>query len=288
VAYERDLQPGRNALTVAGRHLLVVYDAEHGTAEAYDGTCPHRGYLLGVGGTLRGDRIVCPFHGQVIGLGSGSGCALAVARHPTLLAGGLLFVRTGDADAGFAQRIAALDANHYIVPGFCRRIAAPAELVIENAFDGAHFQPVHGIGNAPAMETAQAAGGPYVGTARFALPPSAWHGDAPVAAPFRASAFSPTLVVTELGGPHPYIMLTATVPIDARLCEVRLSVMVPADEDGREPDAGKLRYLLRQAEAGVDKDALIWENLADPGAIVHALPFDGPVLGFRDFCAGFR
>ena len=27
---------------------------------------------------------------------------------------------------------------------------------------------------------------------------------------------------------------------------------------------------------------------ADPGAIVHALPFDGPVLGFRDFCAGFR
>lgn len=285
LAYERDLKPGLNALTLGGRHLMVVY--REGAAEVYDGACPHRGYLLGVGGDLQGERVVCPFHGQPIGLGEGRGCKLAVARHPSLLVGGLLFARPGAGpDAGFGERMAKLDQDHYIVPGFTRRIQAPAELVVENAFDCAHFQPVHRIGNAPLMETARTRGGAYVARAKFSLPPSAWQGTSATEVPFTTTAYSPTLVVTELGGAHPYLMLTATVPVDAATCEVRLSVMVPG---GAQPPAEQgLRYLLRQAEAGIEKDCLIWENLADGGKIRHAIPFDEPVLGFRRFCEGFQ
>ena len=285
LAYERDLKPGLNALRLAGRHLMVVY--REGEAEVYDGSCPHRGYLLGVAGDLQGDRVICPFHGQPVGLGEGHTCRLTVARHPALLVGGLLFVRHGGGpDAGFLDRMAQLDASHYIVPGFTRRIQAPAELVVENAFDCAHFQPVHRIGNAPLMETSTTSDGAYVAEAKFSLPPSAWQGSSATEVPFTTTAYSPTLVITELGGAHPYLMLTATVPIDPDTCEVRLSVMVPGG--GRPPAEEGLRYLLRQAEAGIDKDCLIWENLADRGNIRHAIPFDEPVLGFRRFSEGFQ
>lgn len=289
LAYERDLKPGLNALTLAGRHLLVIYRAHK--AEVYDGACPHRGYLLGTGAQLHDDRVVCPFHGQAVGLGTGSHCALTLARHAALLVGGLLFVRIGaneTSDAGFAERIAALDASCYIVPGFCRRIHAPAELIIENAFDCAHFQPVHSIGNMPSMETRRDRAGAYIATARFALPPSAWQGSEPTSVPFTATAFSPTLVITELGGARPYLMLSATIPLDADSCELRLSVLVPGDASGLAPKADGLRYLLRQAEAGIDKDILIWEHLAARGAIAQAAPFDQPVLGFQRFCSEFQ
>lgn len=286
LAYERDLKPGLNAVALAGHHLLVIYrDAQ---AEIYDGACPHRGYLLGAGADLQQDRVICPFHGQAVGLGQERGCRLSVPRHPSLLVGGLLFVRVGGgADAGFAERMAHLDATHYIVPGFTRRIRASAELVVENAFDCAHFQPVHRIGNAPLMEAGLGAHGAYLARARFELPPSAWQGAAPTNVPFTTVAYSPTLVVTELGGARPYIMLSATVPVDAGTCELRLSLMVPISEPGRAPDQESLRYLLRQAEAGIDKDTLIWENLADGGAIGNAAAFDQPVLGFRQFCESF-
>lgn len=288
LAYERDLKPGLNALSLAGRPLLVVYREQAGHADVYDGNCPHRGYLLGVAGELRGDRVVCPFHGQAVGLGEPHGCALSVARHASLLVGGLLFARVGaGADAGFAERIAHLDARHYIVPGFTRRIRAPAELVVENAFDCGHFQPVHRIGNAPRMAAGRTAEGAYAAQARFELPPSAWQGAAATNVPFTTTAYSPTLVVTELGGARPYIMLSATVPVDPGICELRLSVMLPIGEAGRPPEPDGVRYLLRQAEAGIDKDTLVWENLADGGAIGQAAPFDGPVLGFRQFCEGF-
>lgn len=288
LAYERDLKPGLNALTLAYRHLMVVYHEQDAQAEVYDGRCPHRGYLLGVAGELQGDRVICPFHGQAVGLGSASACRLSVPRYAALLVGGLLFVRPGGgADAGFAQRMASLDASHYIVPGFTRRIKAPAELVVENAFDAAHFQPVHRIGNAPLMAAGRSAQGAWAAAARFELPASAWQGAAASVVPFSTTAFSPTLVVTELGGARPYIMLSATTPIDAATCDLRLSVMVPSDS-GKPPDPEGLRYLLRQAEAGIDKDTLIWENLADGGAIGEAAPFDAPVLGFRQFCEDFQ
>ena len=42
---------------------LVVYRTEDGAARVLDAFCAHLGAHVGYGGKVRGDRIVCPFHG---------------------------------------------------------------------------------------------------------------------------------------------------------------------------------------------------------------------------------
>jgi 3-ketosteroid 9alpha-monooxygenase subunit A len=49
-------------LSYLGRHL-VLFRGEDGLARVFDAHCPHLGAHLGVGGTVHGDGITCPFHG---------------------------------------------------------------------------------------------------------------------------------------------------------------------------------------------------------------------------------
>ena len=42
---------------------LVLFRGEDGTAHVMDAYCPHLGAHLGHGGCVKGDRLVCPFHG---------------------------------------------------------------------------------------------------------------------------------------------------------------------------------------------------------------------------------
>ena len=42
---------------------LVAYRGESGTVRLFDAHCPHLGAHLGFGGEVRGDDLVCPFHG---------------------------------------------------------------------------------------------------------------------------------------------------------------------------------------------------------------------------------
>ena len=43
----------------------VLYRGEDGKAVVLDGYCPHLGAHLGIGGVVRNNGIVCPFHGSV-------------------------------------------------------------------------------------------------------------------------------------------------------------------------------------------------------------------------------
>ena len=44
-------------------HDLVIYRGISGVVYVLDAYCPHLGANLGVGGTVVGDEIKCPFHG---------------------------------------------------------------------------------------------------------------------------------------------------------------------------------------------------------------------------------
>ena len=44
---------------------LVVYRGSSGKCYAFEAYCPHLGANLGVGGTIIGESIQCPFHGWV-------------------------------------------------------------------------------------------------------------------------------------------------------------------------------------------------------------------------------
>ncbi len=44
---------------------LIVYRGSSGKCYVFDAYCPHLGANLGIGGTIVGDSVRCPFHGWV-------------------------------------------------------------------------------------------------------------------------------------------------------------------------------------------------------------------------------
>lgn len=287
MAYERDLNPGLNLAWVGDHPLALVRDGE--AVHAYEARCPHRGANLCIGGRLDGDAVICPFHGFRIALG-GTGDGFRVREYRVLNLGGLVFLRDPRGrDCGFEDYIRTLEKGHYIVPGFTMELRTNPELVIENAFDTSHFQPVHGILNEPQFARLESRAGEYGVSGHFLLPDSPWQrtgtpGDQ-VSVPFAARAFSPTVLVSELGGSNPYFMITSALP-SREGCVVRLSLALPPGPDGRPPGSEGARYLLRQATAGLEKDQMIWENLP-PEPWLNPVPTDHWVQQFRAFAADF-
>ena len=287
LAYERELSRGLNLCWIGAHPFAVVRSGD--STRAFDARCPHRGANLCMGGRLDRASIICPFHGFRIGLGEGDQ-SLHVREYLVLCLGGLVFLRDprGE-DCGFEAYFRRLESCHYIVPGFSMDILTNAELVIENAFDVQHFQPVHGIINEPEFDQLDENDGSFAVAGQFQLPRSPWHKEvltgSTVMVPFQARAFSPTLVVSELGGHNPYCMITPAVPLESG-CRVHLSLAIKPGAAGTPPAQDDLRYLLRQATGGLEKDRVIWENLpAEPW--LNAQTSDRWILGFREFCQRF-
>jgi len=287
LAYERDLKQGLNPAWIGEHPLMLVRRGDD--IGAYDASCPHRGANLCIGGQLEEDTVVCPFHGYRVALGD-QGDGLRVKQYRVLSLGGLVFIRDSDGlDCGFEDYLTELDREHYLVPGFTMELRTRPELVIENAFDNTHFRPVHGIRNEPQFQRRESRAGELGVTGTFVVPASPWQKSAAqgemVSVPFTATAFSPSLVVSELGGMDPYFMITSALPTEAG-CTVRLSLALKPQPGGRPPSQEGARYLLRQATAGLEKDKPIWEHLpAD--APFNPVPADQWVLAFRAFADGF-
>jgi nitrite reductase/ring-hydroxylating ferredoxin subunit len=285
LAFERDLDEGLNeAWAGAGRVALVKAGR---SVRAVDAVCPHRGANL-CGGRLVEGAIRCPFHGLRIELDDPDEAGTALRARPLecLSVGGLVFVREPSGpDAGLAARMAAMDESSFIVAGFEMDVSAPAELVIENAFDALHFDVVHGLGGPVRLSPVSAPPG-YAAEGAFRLPPSPWQGVLSLTVPYRATAYSPGIVISDLGGPRPYSMITAAVPTGPRDCRVRLSLVLPAGPQGQAPANEECRYLLEGARRGLREDAVIWEGLAEQPPF-EPIRGDEAVQGFREFCRTF-
>lgn len=291
VAFLRDLSAGLNEVRVGNRPMALIVVGEE--VRAFDAVCPHRGANLCRGGQWLGDAVRCPFHGLRIAFGKNAAMGDFVAEEWSCLAiGGLVFLRHPDSrDCGLAERLTRLDATTWFVPGFALDMAAPAELVIENAFDALHFNVVHRIGNRPRLMECAAASGALAVTGEFVVPTSPWQqaGDGidAITVPYRATAYSPTIVISDMGGERPYSVLTATVPTRPGHCTIRLSLMMPGMPGGAAPDPAACRYLLDGSRRGLAEDRVIWEAMADDPPF-RAVPGDGPVEAFRAFCAAMR
>lgn len=290
-AFLRDLSPGLNEVRIGDLPLAVIVEGD--IVRAFDAVCPHRGANLCRGGQWLGDAVRCPFHGLRIALGKGAATGDFVASEwPCLSIGGLVFVRHPDSeDRGLTDRLAQLDATTWFVPGFAIDMAAPAELVIENAFDALHFDVVHGIGNRPRLTRCDDASGAPAVVGEFVVPASPWQqsggGMRALAVPYRATAYSPTMVISDMGGERPYTVLTATVPTGPRHCTIRLSLMIPGAADGSAPDPAACRYLLDGSRRGLAEDRVIWEAIADDPPF-RPVAGDAQVEAFRAFCVAMR
>jgi phenylpropionate dioxygenase-like ring-hydroxylating dioxygenase large terminal subunit len=274
---------------VGNRRLLLVRTS--GGLQAYDAACPHRGANLAYGGRLAGDNsVICPFHGYRITLGGCNGRGLRLRQYPTLVAGELVLVRlSDDYENGLTGVLTELSQNYYIMPGFTREIKTGAALVIENGFDSQHFRTVHNISNLPRFQLRPSQQGELTVEGLFEIPPPAVEPDRAVLVkvPFTARAFSPGLVISQLGGVQPYAVITAATPNPEGHCRMRLSLALPGKLAGQPPDRELWAYLVEQSKIGIARDEMIWEHLI-PGTPTQLSIRDHIVIAFNRFCRQFE
>lgn len=295
VAYERELRGDLTPASVGDVPLVIV--AVPGGVRVVDAACPHRGAHLGYGGRLDRGAIICPFHGKRVRLGEDPRAAYRVQEHPVLAYGGMIFVGLGGGDdRGLGRLLAGLADSHILIPGFSRDVAVRADLVVENGFDASHFQPVHRVGNDPAFQALSSEHGEFAVSGMFELPRSRWQrgeGDT-VSIPFVARAVSPYVVISWMGGDHPYVVLTGATPKRDGGCTVRVSLAVPNEVHARLPETSQRElytYLLERFLVGIEEDASIWEHLIDGGRDGPAARYDrqdAAVVAFREFRGKFE
>ncbi len=225
IAFERELKADLMSVPVGDRRLLIVRD-EKGIG-VFDAICPHRGADLGVGGKLLSAGVVkCPYHGHKVALGGDGGGPYCVRRYRSLAVGGLVFAIVGEfGDGKLPAMLDYLSRTHVFFPGFEKTIKVAPEMVIENAFDWAHFLPVHDVieveHGEPSVED-----GVFTATTKLRVGPSMWQGTADgahhddgstfVEVPLVARAYSPNLTITQVavgGGDKPHFVIASAVPM---------------------------------------------------------------------------
>jgi len=284
-------------LAIGDRRLVAV--RENGRVRIFDGSCPHRGAHLGHGGRLDGNCLVCPFHGKRIVLGDTSK-HWHVPEHEVAQWGDAVFVRLSgdsDGDRGFSETLKALAATHPLAAALVQPIAAPADLIVENAFDADHFTAVHKVPRIAGMQARPGDHGELAIEGEFLMQASPWQAERlkeearwntvrtgvvrwDYRARFLARAFSPGLVVTEFGPPHErHVITTAAVPAGSG-CVARVAVGVQAER------AADLPALIAGSHKALAEDRVLWENL-DLAIAPRYDARDEPVIAFREFCAKF-
>jgi 3-ketosteroid 9alpha-monooxygenase subunit A len=283
IAYERELEGSLTPAAIGATQIMLARSEQ--SIRAFDAFCPHRGAHLAYGGLLDGEVVVCPFHGRRVRLGLGGDDPYCVREYPVLGYGGMVFVQLGvGQDTGLRELLEDLSENWLFVPGFTMRAMVPHELVIENAFDHTHFRSIHHIRNEPDFHVMTSRRGEFGVEGVFELPPSPWQRGNSASVPFKAEAFSPGVVVSRLGGEYPYCVITTATPDAAGGCVIRLSLAIP--RGGEPPDPDLCKYLLKQSQAGLEQDAVIWTHMAR-GNSAHYAKEDRTVIEFRRFCRRF-
>lgn len=160
VAYSRDVADG----SVVSLHYfgsrLICYRGESGTAWVLDAYCPHLGADIAVGGTVREDCVVCPFHGWKFN-SQGANVEIPYTKAPNRIAklrawptverAGMIFVwyspEAGEPEWELPKIPEAEDAAFtFYAPEEARwKFRSHPQEVFENTVDIAHFATVHGV-----------------------------------------------------------------------------------------------------------------------------------------------
>lgn len=298
LGFTTDWTEATTPVVIGDRRLMVVRSegADGVLYRVADSTCPHRGANLAVGGEVRGNCVVCPFHGRLIRVGEHP-TRLSVRSYETAQIGPLLFVRLEDGpegETGLPQQLAHLTAGKQILTAVDLLVDVPAEYVVENAFDTEHFPTVHGVPSLTGMVTERRPDGTLSIGGDFLTADDPWH-DLRLAAAlsqylgsarqpatyrsaFRAVAFSPTVVVTSFGtGVDNPIILTGALPTPQGT-QVRVAVIGKAEDP--------LDHIVEGSRLAIHQDRKVWAHI-DPGAHWTLDEQDVNVIAFRDYVADF-
>jgi phenylpropionate dioxygenase-like ring-hydroxylating dioxygenase large terminal subunit len=294
VAFPGDLAPGDvTALRYFGRELVLWRDMS-GEFHLQDAYCPHLGAHIGVGGTVDGDQVVCPFHGwRYDGTGactnipySQRGNKKAKLRtYPTVERNGFVLAWYHPFDEPPQWEIPVIDeigdpgwsdfyTSSYVVH------TVPQEMS-ENGADPAHFRYVHGTDDVAEMESYETDGPCSVMLSKqsYVTPRGVTDGRIDV------YNYGPGFSKVWFSGIVDAINVATTTPIDAEKTQVRFNFVVRKFDDERMTSTVANAFV-KEINKQVQEDRPIWEHKAFVPSPALA-DTDGPILQFRKWYSQF-
>jgi 3-ketosteroid 9alpha-monooxygenase subunit A len=269
VAWSSDLGPGDvRPLKYFGQQL-VLFRRSSGEPRILDAFCPHLGAHLGIGGTVSGESIRCPFHAWEF---DGAGACtkipyLAEGRRipkkatirpwPTVERNGAIFVWHDRQRGAPDWEIPTIE--EYGDPGWTgwytntlEGIRTHPREIIENVADSAHFPVVHRTiveefeniydGHMATQHTVGAATPPQGGFDRFDIV---------------ATYYGPAFQISDMKGVLHTRLLLAHTPIDEEHLDLRFSVMLEKSGPRTEKFA---QFYVDNVTLGFHEDITIWKH----------------------------
>jgi phenylpropionate dioxygenase-like ring-hydroxylating dioxygenase large terminal subunit len=268
VAYTDELARREvKTLRYFGRELVLARTAR-GEAMLTEPYCPHLGAHLGHGGKVRGEALVCPFHGWEFG---GDGRCTKIPYDTRIPAKAKLetwHVREHDgAIYAWFDRHGGEPTHEpprLPLPGgrpfrrFTKKrgwvVRTHIQEITENGLDSAHFETVHKLGLPKHSESSSPDDHPFEMRQVYDAP---YFG---LSAKLTVRLHEPGVhhTVTELGDAGALVLSTLT-PVDAEHVHHRFSfVAMPS----KIPLLGRLltEFMMREAARQYEQDIPIWEN----------------------------
>ena len=279
IGWTDELPPGGvKPLNYFGQEL-VAFRSETGELSIMDAFCPHLGAHLGYGGKVKDDCIVCPYHGWEWNT-KGQNTVVPYQDQPVKKA-----IRTWHTIERHGMMFIWYDPEHNApkwelldpfkcFPGGevspddyypCYPHATferpnepfPAQYMMENAADSAHFQFTHGAPMSPKLTYFSVDEGHWIGTISFKSPKT------------DAYALSVTTVKPNIGlafahfngkPPLQYRLALTATPIDAFTCDVRLSYFLQRDPKSPDVMPDHVLKFAETTEELYEEDARMWRR----------------------------
>ncbi|ASL11517.1 Rieske 2Fe-2S domain-containing protein [Mycobacterium intracellulare] len=269
VAYSRDVADGEVAeLHYFGRKM-VCYRGQSGAPYVLDAYCPHLGADIGVGGTVDGDCVQCPFHGWKFD-GSGTNVEIPYTKQPNRVArlrawptveqAGIIFVWHSPEGTDPEWELPKIPEAHdaafaFFAPEDARwRFRSHPQEVFENVVDIAHFATVHGVSAFGNLDV-ERDGHTFraVAEVNFETPRG------PVSGAVDSELFGLGIDVVRHRGLGRSCTLLTVTPIDGEHVDARYTFFVAVDADTGEMTRmgrGFVRDFCKQ----ITQDIPIWES----------------------------
>jgi 3-ketosteroid 9alpha-monooxygenase subunit A len=294
VAYPEDLAPGEvTALKYWSRELVLWRDHD-GTFHLQDAFCPHLGAHLGVGGTVDGAELQCPFHGwRFDGEGACTNIPYSqrtnkrahVRTYPTTVRNGFVLAWYHPNEVAPQWEIPEIPetsdpgwSDYYRSTYIIRTI--PQEMS-ENGVDPAHFRYVHGTDEVAQMESYNTDGpcSEMLSKQAYVTPRGVTWGRIDV------WNHGPGFSRIWFSGIVDALNIATTTPIDDEHTQIRFNFTVRKFDDEKMTSTVASAFV-NEINKQVQEDTPIWENKAF--LPVPALAdTDGPIIKFRKWYSQF-
>jgi 3-ketosteroid 9alpha-monooxygenase subunit A len=289
IGFSDEYEPGQVQKLQYFDEALVAYRGAGGTLYVLDGYCPHLGANLGVGGTVEGECIRCPFHRWKFGA-DGLCVEIPYSEAPIPKKArlrswevrerdGMIYLWYHPEGGGpeFDPPDLGLDAalspwspwRHHKI-----RIATHSREIVENVVDIAHFSSVHGteidffenrFEGVRAIQRNRGIAYPRGGGKdRFEL---------------EATYYGPGVQISEMRGVLASRLVNAHTMVDAGSLDLRFAVSLRRGGDDARLEALADRYIANLT-TGFLEDVAIWENKVFRSTPVLCAD-DGPIIKLR-------